>query len=187
MTFLYKNKSFLGLSGKILLLISHIQFSCGLLQHFNTTNPLVSLLWSFLSTRAFIVWDSTPHPPASLWLVFQANYFTDVPFGSLYFFLYDCAGSSLLRRLFSSCNEQGCSLVEVSGAAVHCDTQASRCNGFSCFRVQALSTSSGVVPRLICFKACGTFPDQDLTSVTCIGRWSPMHCTLREVPQMEIL
>ena len=139
----------------------------------------------FLSTSAFIVWDSTPHPPASLWLVFQANHFTDVPPSSLNVFIYDSAGSPLLHRLSSSCDEQGCSLVEVSGAAVHCGTQASPRSGFSCFRVQALGTGSGVGPGLTCFKACGIFPVQDLTSVPCIGRWVPIHCPSGKSPKWK--
>ena len=47
----------------------------------------------------------------------------------IYFFIFGCAGS-LLVRLFSSCGEQG--LLSTCGAP------ASHCSGFSCYRAQAV-------------------------------------------------
>ena len=42
----------------------------------------------------------------------------------IYLFIFDCAGSSLLCRLFSSCDEQG--------PLSSYDVQAPLCGGFSC-------------------------------------------------------
>ena len=50
--------------------------------------------------------------------------------------IFGCAGSSLLGRLFSSCGGQG--LLSSCGA------QASRFNGFSCCRAQALDSWASV-------------------------------------------
>ena len=47
-----------------------------------------------------------------------------------FFFIFGCAGSSLLLRLFFSCSEQG--LLSSFGA------QASHCGGFCCCSSQAL-------------------------------------------------
>ena len=45
-------------------------------------------------------------------------------------FIYDCAGSSLLHRLYSSCSKQG--------LLSSCSVQASQCNDFSRYRAWAL-------------------------------------------------
>ena len=49
-----------------------------------------------------------------------------------YLFLFGCAGSSLLCRLFS---------VVVSGATLRCSARTSHCGGFSCCRARALGLS----------------------------------------------
>ena len=51
----------------------------------------------------------------------------------LFIFIFDCAGSSLLCRLFSSCRERG--LLSGRGA------RASLCCGFSCCGARALGHS----------------------------------------------
>ena len=63
-----------------------------------------------------------------------------------YLFLFDCAGSSLVRGLFSSCRDQ----------ASHCWD--------CCCGARALGhTGSGVaIHGLRCSEACGMFPDQGL-------------------------
>ena len=67
--------------------------------------------------------------------------------------LFGCAGSSSLRRLFSSCGEQRL----LSSYPV----QASHWSGFSCCGVQALRCvcSVVVVSGLSCSVACGIVPD----------------------------
>ena len=50
----------------------------------------------------------------------------------IYAFIFGCAGSSLLRGLFSSCHEQG--------LLCNCYTQASHCSGLSCGRAQTPGT-----------------------------------------------
>ena len=42
-------------------------------------------------------------------------------------FIFGCAGSSLLRGLFSSCGEEG--------LLSSCGVQVSRCSGFSCAHI----------------------------------------------------
>lgn len=86
--------------------------------------------------------------------------------------IFGCAGSSLLRGLFSSCS-----------------TWAPHCGGFCCCRAQALgrsgfgscgtwaqivavprlqSTGSGVgAHSLSCSKTCGIIPNQGLTHASC--------------------
>ena len=59
---------------------------------------------------------------------------------NFYFFIFGCAGSSLLLRLFSDCIEWR--LVS------NCSAQASHCSGFSCCRAQAPGHTS--------FSSCGT-------------------------------
>ena len=53
-----------------------------------------------------------------------------LPIKAFIFICFGCAGSLLLRRLFSSCGVQEL----LSG----CGVQASPCSGFSCCGVQAL-------------------------------------------------
>ena len=74
----------------------------------------------------------------------------------LFFFLtFGCAGSSLLHRLFSSCDKQG--LLSSCGA------QASHCSGFSCceaYGLQGTWAQKLWFTGFSCSKACGIFPDQ---------------------------
>ena len=58
------------------------------------------------------------------------------------FFIFYCAGSSLLPELFSSCSEWGLLSSYVAWA--------SHCSGFSCYRTRALGqvASAVVAPRL---------------------------------------
>ena len=93
----------------------------------------------------------------------------------LFIFIFGCAGSSLLRWLFFSC-EWG---------LLGCHMQDSHHSGFSCCRTQALehtafsscsiwapqlqhlssrAVSIVVAHRLSCSTACGIFPDQESNS-----------------------
>ena len=60
----------------------------------------------------------------------------------IYLFIFDCAGSSLLCGLFSSCGDRG--LLSSWGA------QASRCSGFPCFKALAPGVAACGLNR------CGT-------------------------------
>ena len=93
------------------------------------------------------------------------NIYLLVPFG--------CAGSSLLRGLFSSCR-----------------MQATPCGGFSCFggrlwgprrAVTAACgrSSGGAWASLLCGTWDLSFPIRDWTHVPCIGRWILNHWTTR--------
>ena len=76
-------------------------------------------------------------------------------------FIFDCAGSSLLHGLFSSCSEWG--LLSSWGA------KASHFTGFSC-GAQALGTQASVaVPCGLSCPACGIFLEQG--SNPCILHW----------------
>ena len=100
------------------------------------------------------------------------------------FIYFDCAGSSLLRGLFSSCSGQGL-LSSDSGQASHCD-------GFSCCRAQApghagFSSHHTCVQQLwhmglSAWRHVGSFQSRD-QCVPCIGRWILNHWTTREVPR----
>ena len=52
-------------------------------------------------------------------------------------FIFGCAGSSLLRGLFSSCGEEG--------LLSSCGVRASRCSGFSCEATRQGSRRAGAV------------------------------------------
>ena len=86
-------------------------------------------------------------------------------------FVYDCAGSLLLRGLFCSCIEWGLLSVAVCGplAAVAscCDARILGCTVFSSYCSQALEHSSvTMVHGLRCHEA------RDRTCVSCISRLS---------------
>ena len=105
----------------------------------------------------------------------------------IYLFIFGCAGSSLLHRLFFSCSESG--LLSSWGSWV------SHCRGFSCWRPQALGcVGSGrcsfqaLVHRL---NSCGTQTcgiswhvgsswRRDGTRVSCIGRLILYHWATRK-------
>ena len=76
-------------------------------------------------------------------------------FKNNFIYLFGCAGSSRLLRLFSNCGEQKL----LSG----CGVQASHCSGFSCCETQTLKH------RLRGSKARGIFLDQGLTP--CLLHW----------------
>ena len=59
-------------------------------------------------------------PAGFCWLSCQGGFFGLC----VYLFIFDCAGSLLLRRLFFGWGEQG--------ASPHCSMQASHCGGLSC-------------------------------------------------------
>ena len=81
------------------------------------------------------------------------------------FFIFGCAGSSLLLGLFSSCSPR----APLCGASLLWGT-GSRLMGFR-------SCSSGVGSRgLSCSKACGIFPDQG--SNPCSLRWQADYLPL---------
>ena len=106
----------------------------------------------------------------------------------MYLFIFGCAGSLLLLRLLSRCDEQG--------LLSPCGVQASHCAGFSCWGTWDLglvgsvvaahgsvvaahgsvvaipwvpNTGSIVVPRLSCLMARGILPDQG--SNPCLLYW----------------
>ena len=74
----------------------------------------------------------TVFPPSQPWLLLTVT---------LLLFIYGCAGSLLLHRLFSTCGKWG----------LHCNccAQASHCWGFSCRRAQALGHAG--------FGSCGSW------------------------------
>ena len=76
-------------------------------------------------------------------------------FKNNFIYLFGCAGSSRLLRLFSNCGEQKL----LSG----CGVQASHCSSFSCCETQTLKH------RLRGSKARGIFLDQGLTP--CLLHW----------------
>ena len=69
-------------------------------------------------------------------------------------FMFDGTGSSLLRKLFSSCGKQG--------LLSSCGVWASHRGGFSHWGARALDSwaSAIVEQRLSCSKARGIFPNQ---------------------------
>ena len=87
----------------------------------------------------------------------------------IYLFIFDCAGSSLPRGLFSSCGEWG--LLSSCGA------QTSHCSGFSCCRARDLGCVGSLVGRELSSysAACGIFLDRDLTCDACPQICSCQH------------
>ena len=81
----------------------------------------------------------------------------------IYLFISGCAGSSLPHRLFSSCGEQGCSLVSVHEPLIEVASLAvehgSRAHGLR--QLQPLG-SVVAVHGLSCSTACGIFLDEGL-------------------------
>ena len=109
--------------------------------------------------------------------------------------IFGYAGSSLLRRLLSSCGKWG--------LLSHCLVQASPCRGFSCCRARlegawvsaveahgAWSTSSVVVARRLSYsRAHGIFPDQGLNP--CLLHWQsdslPLsHLGSPQAPSLQV-
>ena len=99
------------------------------------------------------------------WCILYINYIIYIHFYiNIYNFTYfGCAGSSLLRGLFSSCSEQG--------LLSSCGVRASHFGGFSCCRAQALGTWASVVVHGLSYSiACEIFPDQGLNSCLPYGQ-----------------
>ena len=108
-----------------------------------------------------------------------------------FIFIFGCASSSLLHKLFSSCSDLGL----LSSCGVH----ASRCSGFSCCGTWALgcvgfsscssrpqSTGSVVVAHgVICPIACGIIPNQGWNP--CLPRWQvdSLPLSLQRSPPMH--
>ena len=103
-------------------------------------------------------------------------------------FVFGCAGSSLLHRLFSSCGKQGlCS---------SCGVQAPHCSGFSCRGARALGAQASVVaapglqstgPKgqhigLVAPQHVGSSRLRDGTHVSGTSRWILYHGATREAP-----
>ena len=102
-------------------------------------------------------------------------------------YLSDCAGTSLLCGLFSTCGEKG--------LLSSCDGRAFQFGSFSCYRARALehagisgcslwlySTGSiAVVHRLSYSEACGIFLDP------CIGRQILYHWATRKAQEKILL
>ena len=99
-------------------------------------------------------------------------------------FIFGCAGSSLLRGLFSSCSKQGllssCVRASHFRGFSYCRADALECVGFGSCGSQTLEH------RLSCSAVCGIFLDQGLNS--CLLHWqanslplnrqgSPVLCT----------
>ena len=88
--------------------------------------------------------------------------FSEVTFLKFYLFIYVCAGSSLLFRLFSSHGKQG--------PLSSCDAQASRC--LCCCVVRALGCVGSVVwpAGLVALQPVESSWIRDQIHVSCIGR-----------------
>ena len=101
----------------------------------------------------------------------------------IYLFVFGCAGSLLLRGLFSSCGKEG--------LLSSCGDWFSHCSGFSCCRAQSVGCAGSVVaaPRpsstgsvavahgLAAAWHVGSSWSRDQTHVSCIGRQIPNHWT----------
>ena len=99
-------------------------------------------------------------------------------------FIYDCAVSLFLHRLFSSCGEQ--ELLSSCGA------WASHCSGFSCCGARALGAWASVVVvpglqslgsvivGLVASRCVGSSRIRSRTYVSCIGRWILYHRATRK-------
>ena len=117
------------------------------------------------------------------------------PHGSMppyhsFFSFFGCAGSLLLRGLFSSCGKWG--------LLFSCSAQASHCSGFSCCRAWALRAraSVGVAPGLwstgsvvwhtglVAPRCVGSSRTRNGIRVSCIGRWILYHWATREAHQV---
>ena len=102
--------------------------------------------------------------------------------------IFDCAGSLLLHRFFSSCREQGrlcsfhtqpshCSdfLIVESRLEVHGLQQLQPVGSVAATPWLQSTGSVVVVHRLSRYTACGIFQNRDQTHVSCIGRQILYH------------
>ena len=108
-------------------------------------------------------------------------------------FIFLCAGSSLLLRLFPSCGERG--------LLSSCGVRTSHCGGFSCWEAWALGPiglstygSQALEHRL---DSCGAWAQLlrhvgsswtgDWTHVSYTGRWILCHWATREAPLLSFI
>ena len=97
----------------------------------------VSINFSLDSLENEKVWGSLTSEAKITFLFFQSRawIFLKKKKKKMYFFIFDCPGSSLPCRDFSSCSRRDCRLSS-------CDEQASLCSGFSCYAPQALGVQA---------------------------------------------
>ena len=109
-------------------------------------------------------------------VMFNAIIFHSLKFCLFIYFIFDCAGSSLLWSLFSSCGKQG--------LLSPCSALASHFSGFSCYRAQTLgyrsfiSRGSRALEHNSCSAAGGIFPDRK--SKPCLLQWQVDSLTLSD-------
>ena len=85
-------------------------------------------------------------------------------FKKFYLFIYDCGGSLLLSRFFSSCSKQG--------LLSSCDARASHCSGFSCCGAWALGC--------VGLSSCGS---QSLEHrLNSCSAWASLLCSMWDLP-----
>ena len=101
------------------------------------------------------------------------NYFLN--FKKIVCFIFDCAGSSLLRVEFL--------WLVASGGYCSCGTWASRCSDFSCCRAWVLEHAGSVVvvQGLSSLVACGISPGRGSNPYPLYDRWILKYWTTREV------
>ena len=84
------------------------------------------------------------------------------------------------------------SFIAASRGTLCCGMQASRGSGFSCCRPLALGLQTSVfavhglrvvATGLVALRHVESSHIRDQTYVPCIGRWIPIYCATREVPQ----
>ena len=104
-------------------------------------------------------------------------------------FIFGCAGSSLLRGLFSSCSKLGllssCGLwASYCGGSSYCGEPALGHKGFRSCSAWALEHSSVVVAwGLRCSVACGSLPRSAIKPVSpAFGKWILYHWTTGKAP-----
>ena len=113
-------------------------------------------------------------------VMFNAIIFHFLKFCLFIDFIFDCAGSSLLWRFFSSCSKQG--------LLYPCSVLASHFSGFSCCRAQTLgytgfvSHGSWALEHNSCSAAYGIFLHQK--SKPCLLQWQldPLTLSHQESP-----
>ena len=124
-------------------------------------------------------------PSAKFWsqtLLLKKNFF------SFNLFIFGCAVSSLLFRLFPSCDEQASHRCDFSC----CRAQAPGHSGFSSCSLWAqqsvFPSSRAQTQPLWCMGLVapwhvGSSRTRDLTHVSCIGKWILYHWATWEAPQ----
>ena len=109
-----------------------------------------------------------------------------------YLSIFDCAGSSVLCGLFSSCSKPGLLFLTVHGLLTAVASLIAKHRlqhlGFSSCGMWLSSCSSWALEHrfssrvlgLDCSVACGIFPDQYWIHASCIGKWILYHWIIRE-------